>query len=229
MGATEGKFCVIIGGGGHAVVLLDILQMSGIGVPYGILDSDSAKWGDNLFGVPVLGDDNLLPDLVDQGVSHFLIGLGSTEDNRPRRRLFEMALSHKLEPLTVKHPGAFCSNLAQVGTGCQLFPGSIINARAILGVNVIVNSGAIVEHDCIIGDHVHVATGARLASSVRVGSGAHIGAGATVRQLISIGEGAVVGAGAVVVKDVPPWTVVMGVAARPVRSVENSATYSSPG
>jgi UDP-perosamine 4-acetyltransferase len=214
MGATEGKFCVIIGGGGHAAVLIDILQMSGLGVPHAILDSDPSKWGDNLFDVPILGDDNLLPELLDQGVSHFLIGLGSTEDNRPRRRLFEMALSCKLEPLTVKHPGAFCC--------------SIINARAILGVNVIVNSGAIVEHDCAIGDHVHVATGARLASTVRVGSGAHIGAGATVRQLISIGEGAVVGAGAVVVKDVPAWTVVMGVAARPVRSVENSTTYS-PG
>ena len=54
---------------------------------------------------------------------------------------------------------------------------------------------------------------------MRVGAAAHIGAGATVRQLISIGEGAVVGAGAVVVKDVPPWTVVVGVPARILKRV----------
>jgi UDP-perosamine 4-acetyltransferase len=51
---------------------------------------------------------------------------------------------------------------------------------------------------------------------VRVGAGAHIGAGATVRQGIAIGEQAIVGAGAVVVKDVPPNTVVVGVPARPI-------------
>ena len=219
MGAIDSKLCVILGGGGHASVLIDILQESGIAVLHAILDPDRSKWGGELLGVPILGDENFLPELVDQGVSHFLVGLGATEDNEPRKGLFELGLSHQLEPLTVKAPSALCSPYARIGSGCQLFPGSIVNTRANIGQNVIVNSGAIVEHDCILGDHVHVATGARLASTVRVGAAAHIGAGATVRQLISIGEGAVVGAGAVVVKDVPPWTVVVGVPARILKRV----------
>jgi acetyltransferase-like isoleucine patch superfamily enzyme len=90
----------------------------------------------------------------------------------------------------------------------------MVNAGAALGVNVIINTGAIVEHDCVVGDHVHIATGSRLCSTVHIGTGAHIGAGAIVRQLITIGEEAIVGAGAVVVKDVEPWTVVVGVPAR---------------
>ena len=72
------------------------------------------------------------------------------------------------------------------------------------------------EHDCRLGDNIHVATGAKMCSTVTVGSEAHIGAGATVRQGISIGEGAIIGAGAVVVEDVDPWTVVVGVPARPI-------------
>ena len=53
-----------------------------------------------------------------------------------------------------------------------------------------------------------------LASTVTVGAGAHIGCGAAIRQLISVGEGATVGAGAVVIKDVPPHAMVVGVPAR---------------
>ena len=58
-----------------------------------------------------------------------------------------------------------------------------------------------------------------------------VGAGATVRQCLSIGEGAIVGAGAVVVKDVEPWTVVIGVPAHPLRRLAPDApcTTLPPG
>jgi sugar O-acyltransferase (sialic acid O-acetyltransferase NeuD family) len=215
--------CIILGGGGHARVLIDCLQAAGRAQLYGVLDRDGAQWGQTLLGVPTLGGDELLADVVAKGVNCFAVGLGGIGDNRPRQRLFELGLSFGLEPLTVAHPTATCSRWAKIGLGSQLFPGSIVNAGAELGVNVIVNSGAIVEHDCIIGAHAHVATGARLASTVQVGEGAHIGAGATVRQCIAIGAGAIVGAGAVVVKDVPPYTVAVGVPARLLRQVEKSS------
>jgi sugar O-acyltransferase (sialic acid O-acetyltransferase NeuD family) len=191
-------------------------------IPYAVLDSDRAKWGQELLGVPILGGDDLLPELVNRGVSHFAVGLGSIGDNRPRERLFQLALSYKLEPLTVIHPSSICSKWAKVGPGSQLFPGCIVNAGAAIGANTIIYSGAIVEHDCILDDHVYVATGARLTSTVRVEKVAYIGAGATVRQRITIGEGALVGAGAVVVKDVAPHTVVAGVPARLLQEIKTN-------
>lgn len=214
---TDKPRCVILGGGGHARVLLDCLQRAGNAVIHGILDAEDR--GEDLFGVPILGDDDLLPELAAQGVTHFAVGLGGTGDNRPRQRLYTLALSHGLKPLTILHPTAIVSPWATLGAGCQLLPGVIVNAGAALGENVLVNSGAIVEHDCVVGDHAHIATGARLASTVQIGALAHVGAGATVRQVARIGEGAVVGAGAVVVKDVSPWTVVIGVPARVLRAV----------
>lgn len=206
--------CVILGGGGHARVIIDSLRTGGIAECHGILDRDSSLWGKEILGVPVLGGDDLLPQLKGQGVTHFVVGLGGVGDNRPRRRLFDLGLNHSLRPLTVCHPAATPSPFATIGEGSVLFPAAVVNASAVLGVNVIVNTGAIVEHDCVVGDHVHIATGSRLCSTVHVGIGAHIGAGATVRQSIAIGEGAIVGAGAAVVKDVEPWTVVAGVPAR---------------
>ena len=211
---------MILGGGGHARVLIDCLHEAGGISIVAVLDPDSGLRGQRILDVPVLGGDELLPEITREGVTHFVVGVGGTGDNGPRARLFDMGVAHGLAPLTVRHPSSIWSRWATAGRGLQLLPGSIVNAAATLGSNVLVNSGAIVEHDCVIGDHVHVATGAALASTVRVGDRAHIGAGATVRQGLSIGEGAIVGAGSVVIRDVPPGTVVAGVPAVRLRDVE---------
>lgn len=208
--------CVVLGGGGHGKVVIDSILSSQSATLLAVLDRDTTRWGQKLLGVPILGEDTLLPDLITQGANCFVVGLGSVGDCRPRQRLFELGLAHHLVPLTVKHPSAICSPWAEVSQGVQLLPGSIVNAGARLGQQVLVNSAAVVEHDCWLEDHVHVATGAKLASTVRVGMGSHIGAGATVLQGVTIGEGAVVGAGAVVLRDVPDWTVVVGIPARPL-------------
>jgi sugar O-acyltransferase (sialic acid O-acetyltransferase NeuD family) len=206
---------ILLGGGGHARVILDCLLAQGVTIA-GILDHDGAKQGQSLLGIPVLGDDQLLDELAERGVTRFVVGLGGARDNAPRQRLYERAMSVGLRPLTVRHPSALVSPHAHIEEGAQLLPGSIVNAGAVIGTNVIVNSGAIVEHDCIIEPHVHIATGARLAAAVRVGMGAHVGAGATIKQGVEIAAAAVVGAGAVVLRNVAKGTVVVGVPARPL-------------
>jgi UDP-perosamine 4-acetyltransferase len=209
--------CIILGGGGHARVLIDSIQACRLAIIRGVLDADRSLWGQSILGVEVLGADDLLNGISEQGVNHFAVGLGSVGDSHLRERLFEEGLARGLKPLTVKHPSAVCSAWAEVGSGAQLFPASVVNANAVLGQNVIINSGAIVEHDCVIGAHTHIATGAKLSGAVEVGAGAHIGAGAVVRQDIRIGERAIVGAGACVVKDVAPGTLVVGVPARELK------------
>ncbi len=187
----------------------------------GILDPRPSLLGQVLDGIPILGDDDLLNQMGSRKVEYFVVGLGGTGDNRPRKRLFEKALGHGLKPIQIQHISANISPYAILGEGCQLLPGCIINSGSRLGSNVIINSGAIVEHDCTIGDHAHVATGALLASTVTLGEGVHVGIGAAIRQQIAIGDYSVVGAGAVVVKDVPPGVVVIGVPARESKKSTN--------
>ena len=53
---------------------------------------------------------------------------------------------------------------------------------------------------------------------VEIGNDVWIGAGATIINGCKIGDGAIVAAGAVVAKDVPPYTIVGGVPAKPIRT-----------
>lgn len=218
-----------LGAGGHAKVVIEILELMGEHELVGLLDPRRDLWNTRVHGINVLGDDDLLPELHSQGVRAAFVGIGSVKDTRPRLQLYNKA--RYLGFLLVKaiHPQAVVSSSALIGDGPTIMAGAVVNASAKLGDNVIVNTGAIVEHDCIIGHHAHIATGAKLAATVNVGEGAHIGAGATVRQSINIGLRAIVGAGSVVVDDVIAESLVVGVPARPLNNKDRKAFNSVSG
>lgn len=215
---NNGRMRIVgVGAGGHASVVLEVLLLGGRYEPVALTDPRTELHGTTLLGVPVTGDDSLLPGYLADGVSHVFVGLGGVGDTGPRRRLAEHVVALGFEPVAAIHPSATVSPYAKLGAGPTVMANAVVNPGAVVGDHAIVNTGALVEHDCRIGDHVHVATGARLASGVEVGDGAHVGAGATVRQGIRIGAGAVVGIGAAVVDDVMAGAVVVGVPARSLR------------
>jgi UDP-perosamine 4-acetyltransferase len=205
-----------LGAGGHAKVLIDILRLRGEVEIVGLTDPDPTVWQTAVLDVPVLGDDNLLPTLLSQGVRGAFIGVGGVGDNTARQRLFEAARSIGFEIITSIHPTAIIARQVVLEAGVMIMAGAIINAGTHIDDNVIINTGAIVEHDCYIGAQVHVAPGAVLSGGVRVGEGAHVGAGAVVRQSLTIGARAIIGAGAVVTKDVPADITVVGIPAKPL-------------
>lgn len=203
---------VILGAGGHARVVIDVLRRQSLHEIVGLLDA--ARAGATVDGLPVLGGDERLPELRDSGVTHGLVGVGAVKDPQLRVRLYERLRTAGFTAVTAVHPAAIVAAGVAIGAGTAVMAGAVINPGASVGENVIINTGAIVEHDCSIAAHAHVSPGAVLCGAVRVGAAAHVGAGSTVREGVTIGEGATVGAGAVVVADVDPWTLVVGVPAR---------------
>jgi UDP-perosamine 4-acetyltransferase len=208
--------CVILGGGGHAKVVIEALRAAGILEPVAIVDADPARQGQVIQDVPVVGDDSELLSLKASGVTCAVAGVGGVKDNQLRRRVMETAEKAGLVLTGVIHPSAIVSPSAKIAPSVQILAGAVIGPDAQIADGALINTRAVVEHDCRIGEYVHVATGAVVAGTVTVGAMSHIGAGATIRQDITIGERAVVGAGAAVVHDVEDGQTVVGVPARPL-------------
>lgn len=203
-----------IGAGGHAKILVELLQVVGGYTLVGFTDPRPDLMNTRLLGVPILGDDSLLPGLRCEGVEAAFVGVGATRDVSVRKRLYEIASGLGFEMLTLVHPRAYVSPSARLGRGTVVLPGAVINTDVTIGDNVTVYSGVIIEHDSVIGDHVHLSPGVHLAGGVSIGCEAFVGIGASIIQGIRIGASAVIGGGAAVIRDVPSGTTAVGVPAR---------------
>lgn len=202
---------LIVGGGGHAKVVIDILQeYSDIYEVIGFTSQSHNQ--DNLCGVPHLGDDSVISQLRD-GVECFIVALGN---NVLRKKLFYSIVKLGLTPINAISRAAYVSPYAHVGKGVVISAGAVVNACAVIQDNVIINTLAGVDHDCIVNSHAHIAPGASLAGGVRVGEGAFIGMKSSVIPDKIIGEWSTVGAGSAVVTDIPPFVTAVGVPAKKI-------------
>ena len=205
---------VVIGAGGHARSVIEALRTGEADLePVACTDPNRSRRGHNVDGVPIVGGDEVLPELLRDGVGGACLGLGGVGDNGPRRRLFETVLRLGFALPSVRHGAAILAGNATLGDGSQALAGAIVGAGASIGADVIVNCGAVVEHDAVIADHVHLASGCVLAGAVRVAEEAHVGAGATILQGVSIGGRSIIGAGAVVIRDLAADQLAVGVPA----------------
>lgn len=182
---------ILIGGSGHAKVVIDCIQSSG-GHVAGILD-DGIAAGTMVLGVPVLGT---IGEYTQYFGYPFLIAIGN---NAIRSRI---AKELPVDWHTAVHPTARVSQYAHIGRGTVVMPNAVINPGASIGNHCIINTGVIIEHDNHIEDYVHISPGAALGGTVFIGEKTHIGIGASVRNNISICGGCTIGAGATVVKDI---------------------------
>ncbi|AZI66620.1 acetyltransferase [Kaistella daneshvariae] len=195
----------IIGGGGHAKVLIDCLEQENKFHIENIVD-------DNPPALNILGFEIKFRDpLENYAGKKCLIAIGNAAI---RRRI---AQSLRADFVTTIHPSAIISPHATLGSGNQILAGTIINASAIVGNHCILNTGAIVEHDCRIGDFVHVSPRASMGGNVSIGEGTHIGIGATIIQNIHIGKNVIIGGGAVVISDIPDNCTAVGIPAKPIK------------
>ncbi|HEY7960545.1 MAG TPA: NeuD/PglB/VioB family sugar acetyltransferase [Solirubrobacteraceae bacterium] len=220
---------IVVGAGGHARSVIAALRSSGEALePVACTDPDAALHGSEIDGVPVLGADGLLPELLDGGAAACL-GLGAVGDNRPRARLYAHVAALGFVLPKVIHGRAHVDSTASIGAGSVVLAGALVGPGAVIGENVIVGTGAIVEHDCRIGDHAHLASGCVLGGAAAVAASAHVGLGAVVLQGRGVGPLALVGAGAVVVRDVPSGETVAGSPARTLTTANGATTDWADG
>lgn len=204
---------IILGAGGHAKVVWDVVLSSALPECelIGFADDNPSRTGATVMGLPVFGSLDTLALPRDVRV---VMGIG---DNAARRRQFEQATSLGYGCLTVVHSRAVIGRGCTIGAGVVVMANVVVNSDARIEDNVILNTACSVDHDCRIGAHSHIAPGVSMAGGVTVGEDTLVGIGAAVVPGVSIGAGSIIGAGSVVTHDVESGCVVVGVPARVIK------------
>ncbi len=211
------KEVVIIGSSGHAKVIIDIFEKSGSHDIVGLLDA-YRKPGEETLSYPVLGDENILPQLISEhpGLELF-IAIG---DNWIRKQVVQKINSiipSSLYAIAI-HPSAQIAKSVSIATGTAIMAGTAINSASAIGAFSILNTHSSLDHDCTMGDFSSIAPGVTTGGNVHIGSFSAVGIGATLKHGISIGQNTIIGAGSIVMKNCSDDAVFYGSPAKFIRS-----------
>lgn len=213
----------IIGAGGFGRDILPLIRkqyaatLRDSGVRLLFVSEHADDVGGTLNECPVIGLEEFLSS---GGERYFTVAIA---DSAARARIAlrcEQAGAHSFD---VSAASAIIMDENTIGQGLIVCDYAIITCNVRIGRYFHCNLYSYVEHDCWIGDFVTFAPSVRCNGNIRIEDGAYIGAGAVIRQgklgkPLVIGEGAVVGMGAVVIRDVAPFTTVVGNPARLLRN-----------
>ncbi len=188
----------MIGGGGHASVLAEILLTQGREI-LAVISPDDVSQRTVFKGITILEkDEDILK--FDKDKVLLVNGVGMMPKSGFKQKINEHFLSLGYQFETIIADSAFVSPFSKIEAGAQILPMAIIQTGATVGRHSIINTGALVEHDCKIGAYNHIAPKATLCGQVETNENVYVGAGSIVIQGVSIGSGAIVGAGACLTK-----------------------------
>lgn len=205
------KRLILIGAGGYAKSVMDSIDEK----KYQIIGFiDDIKSGKHL-GLPILS--NNIENLKNKREFVYFISIG---DNEKRKEWYSKIVEKKLKIINVIDKTAILAENITYGRGIFIGKSAIINSDVRIGENVIVNTKSLIEHGGEVGNHSNISTNATLNGDVKVGNECFIGSSSVVNGQIKIEDGAIVGSGAVVTKDVEKNSVVVGIPAKKIKTVE---------
>jgi sugar O-acyltransferase (sialic acid O-acetyltransferase NeuD family) len=207
-----GKMFLLVGAGGHAKVVIDILKKNQETI-IGILDDNP-----NLsfcLGYPILGKISDISRIRKQNVDYkVIIAIG---DNQVREKIVKSYEEAEVNYGIAIHPSAVIDENVIINPGTVIMANVVINSSSTIGSHVILNTAATVDHDCKLSDFVHISPGVNLAGNVKVGKKVHIGIGASVIPGVTIGDTSIIGAGSTVINPIDSNVVAVGTPARIVK------------
>ncbi len=175
---------LLIGGGGHAKAVIDVIEQEGKFEIAGIVEKFVGE-SEAVLGYPLIGTDDELAELRKE-YKYAIITIGHLKSNAIRVKLFGILKELDFTLPVVVSPLAYLSKHAEVAEGTVLMHHALVNAGAKVEKNCIINSKALVEHDAIIEEHSHISTGAIVNGGVRVKANTFYGSNATSKEYTEV-------------------------------------------
>lgn len=187
---------VILGAGGHAGVIIDLLRsLADVNSPMELeLLDDNLPEETLAFGIKVAG--KITRCLEYPASTKFVIGIGNNQIRK------EISQKYDLEYISLIHPSATVGNDIEIKEGSVIMAGAVINTASHIGKHCIINTGATVDHNSDIDDFVHISPGVHMGGNVRIGKNCWLGLGSSIKNGVTICDNVTVGVGSVVIKDI---------------------------
>ena len=206
---------ILVGGGGHCISCIDVIEETGLYEIIGILDQPEKK-DSSVLGYPVIGTDDDIPTLVAK-CPNYLITVGQIKSSHIRQNIFEKIKDAGGQLPVIISPTAHVSRHATIEEGTIIMHQAFVNAEAIIGKACIVNSKALIEHEATIGDYCHISTAACINGQVNIGSNSFIGSNSVIGNNIHVIDNTVIAAGSQVLKNIKSPGVYIGNPLRKIR------------
>ncbi len=186
---------IMIGGGGHALSILEICNDSDF---IGYADIKSIK----SMTIPYLGTDKEILSLYYPEKYNIVLGCVYSGNNVNLRLRESLLFKYKAynSPI-IKSSSAIVTKNTTIDKGSVIFEHVVIN-RANIGEYCVINTGTIIEHNCNLGNNVFTGSGALICGDTKIGNNVFIGSGAVIRDGICIGNNVIIGMGTIVTKDI---------------------------
>lgn len=183
----------LLGAGGHAKVIVDMLILIGAKIG-GYHDYQSAEWIDNI-NIPRISDGEI-NSLCKQKSQLCMAFLGRNAEDLKKRldKMKAYQLQGAIFPIII-HPKSIVSESAKLMSGVQVLAGAVINALSTINNGAVINTGSIVEHDVIIGNGVHIAPRSTVLGAAQIGDNSYLGSGCTIIQGCSLKENSFIKSG----------------------------------
>jgi sugar O-acyltransferase (sialic acid O-acetyltransferase NeuD family) len=196
---------VILGGGGHARDVLELISnQKGLDV-IGILD-DNWTNKQRFDSCPVSLLDGIQKNI--KKAEAYVLGIGHPN---VRRLILESIKEYAISPTPpLVHHTSVVSSQSKLGIGCTIFELSSVSPNVRIGDHCSISQHVTLGHDVELEENVCIFPGASISGNVTVGKDTMIGTNATILQGVSIGSNVKIGAGALVIKDVPNGVTMVG-------------------
>ena len=215
---------ILIGAGGHARSVADVIKSEGRYQIAGLIDSFQ-KPGTVCFGYEILGGEKDLPNLCrNLKIYKAFIAIGDNYQRQAMAERIKKAIP-EIEFITCIHPSAIIGSDVIIGAGAAIMPGVIIISGCSIAEGCLLNTGSSIDHDGIMEPWSSLGPGVIAGGHLKLGERSAINLGAKVVNDISIGRDTLIGAGAVVSKDIPDNVVAYGVPCRVIRSRKPGEKY----
>lgn len=184
---------ILVGGGGHCVSVIDVIEQQGKYNIKGIIDIKE-NIGKNVLGYKIIGSDNDLQDLF-LSCPNAIVSVGQIKSSALRIHLFQKLKTIGYHLPIVISPLAYVSKYALIGEGSIIMHQVLVNAGVKIGKNCIINTKANIEHGVQIGNFCHISTGAIVNGDCIVSRETFIGSNATISNGVTIPPNSIISAG----------------------------------